>query len=257
MHRSLRLIVCPVPGNPLKQRDFQQKLPIFSCPLGALVQRNSTTLTLENGWSFVVKGKLISIYTNNKSSIIVLKSLQDMGLSYSAINTARSALSTIISVPDCHTFGSHPLVTRFMKGVYEKLKPQPKYTQIWDVSLVLKYLATLKLNSLLSLKNLTLKLVMLLSLVSSQRGQTIHSLSQHCMKLSESSCQFQILEHKKTSKPETCATVIKVHKHEPDADICPFLTLKKYLKQTQRLRGNANILVIYCNLYYILGPSEL
>ena len=64
-----------------------------------------------------------------------------------------------------------------MKGVYEKLKPQPNYTQIWDVSLVLSYLATLTPNSSLSLKNLTLKLVMLLLLVSSQRGQAIHSLS--------------------------------------------------------------------------------
>jgi hypothetical protein len=71
--------------------------------------------------------------------------------------------------PDCHMFGTHPFVTRFMKGVYEKLKPQPKYTQICDVSLVLRYLATLTPNSSLSLKNLTLKLVMLLLLVSSQR----------------------------------------------------------------------------------------
>ena len=133
-----------------------------------------------------------------------------------------------------------------MKGVYEKLKLQPKYTQIWDVSLVLKYLATLKVNSLLSLKNLTLKLVMLLLLllVSSQRGQAIHSLSLHGMTLSKSSCQFQILEHMKTSKPGTCATVIKVHKYAPDAGICPFLTLKEYLKQTQGLRGNEDKLFI-------------
>ena len=62
MHRSLRLMVCPVSGNTLKQQDFQQKLPVSSCPLGELVQRNSTTLTLENGWSFVIKRKLISIH---------------------------------------------------------------------------------------------------------------------------------------------------------------------------------------------------
>ena len=173
-----------------------------------------------------------------------LKSMQDKGLSYSAINTARSALSTVVSIPECHTFGTHPFVTRFMKGVYEKLKPQPKYTQIWDVSLVLRYLATLTPNSSLSLKNLTLKLVMLLLLVSSQRGQAIHSLSLQGMTLSGSSCHFQVLEHMKTSKPGTCATVIKVHKYEPDEDICPFLTLKEYLNQTQGLRGDEDKLFI-------------
>ena len=131
-----------------------------------------------------------------------------------------------------------------MKGVYEKLKLQLKYTQIWDVSLVLRYLATLTPNSSLSLKNLTLKLVMLFLLVSSQRGQAIHRLSLQGMTLSGSSCHFQVLEHMKTSKPGTCATVIKVHKYEPDEDICPFLTLKEYLKQTQGLRGGEDKLFI-------------
>ena len=141
---------------------------------------------------FCRQGEVNKYTPTINQALSFLKSLQDKGLSYSAINTARSALSTIISVPDCHTFGSHPLETRFMKGVYEKLKPQPKYTQIWDVLLVLKYLATLKLNSLLSSKNLTLKHVMLLLLllVSSQHGQGIHSLSLHGITLSKSSCQF-------------------------------------------------------------------
>jgi hypothetical protein len=46
----------------------------------------------------------------------------------------------------------------------------------------------------------------------------------------------------KTSKPGTCATVIKVH--EPDENICPFLTLKEYLNQTQGLRGDEDKLFI-------------
>ena len=160
------------------------------------------------------------------------------------MNTARSALSTVISIPGCQTFGTHPLVLKFMKGVYEQLKPKPKYTQIWDVSIVLKYLASLKPNALLSLKNLTLKLVMLLLLVSGQRGQTIHSLSLQGMSLSETSCQFQVLEHMKTSKPGTAVPVIKFQKYEPDEDICPLMALKEYLKRTKNLRGQEDKLFI-------------
>ena len=130
---------------------------------------------LEKWMDFCGKGKVDKYSPTINQALLFLKLLQDKGLSYSAINTARSALSTVVSIPGCLTFGTHPLVTRFMKGIYEKLKPQPKYTQIWDVSKVLTYLATLKPNSSLSLKNLTLKLVMLLLSVSSQRGQAIHS----------------------------------------------------------------------------------
>ena len=46
------------------------------------------------------------------------------GLSYSALNTIRSALSTVI-FPTDQSFGSHPLVTRFMKGVFESRPSLP------------------------------------------------------------------------------------------------------------------------------------
>ena len=92
-------------------------------------------------------------------------------------------------------------------------------------------------------------MLLLLLLVSSQRGQPIHSISLQGMTLSGSSCHFQVLEHMKTSKPGTCATVIKVHKYEPDEDICPFLTLKEYLNQTQGLRVmKTNCLLVIRNL---------
>lgn len=42
-----------------------------------------------------------------------------------------------------------------MKGIYELIKPKPKYNQIWDVSQVLDYLKTLYPLEKLSLKELT------------------------------------------------------------------------------------------------------
>jgi hypothetical protein len=46
-----------------------------------------------------------------------LGSLYESGLSYSAINTARSALSSILPTENGITFGDHPLICRTMKGV--------------------------------------------------------------------------------------------------------------------------------------------
>ena len=72
-----------------------------------------------------------------------LMSLYNQGLTYSTINTARSALSLILNIEGPHPFGSHPLVSWFLKGIYETRKPQPKYKTIWDVAIALKNLKTL------------------------------------------------------------------------------------------------------------------
>ena len=69
--------------------------------------------------------------------------LFNQGLSYSTLNTARSALCTIIVMEGGECFGNNPIVARFIKGIFESRKPQPKYSTIWDVSIVLKHLSTL------------------------------------------------------------------------------------------------------------------
>jgi hypothetical protein len=43
-------------------------------------------------------------------------------LSYSTINTAGSALSTVVSITDSD--GNNPIVSRFMKGIFETHKPK-------------------------------------------------------------------------------------------------------------------------------------
>ena len=95
-----------------------------------------------------------------------LTTLFEKDLSYSLLNTARSALSTIITV-DGVSIGCYPLVVRFLKGVFNLRPPVPRYKEVWDLSIVLRFLKTLTPVASLTLKNLlSLKLVMLLSLVT-------------------------------------------------------------------------------------------
>ena len=54
--------------------------------------------------------------------------------------------------------------------------PCPRYIQMWYVSVVLRYLKFLSPAPLLSMKNLTLKLVMLMALVSLSRANLLHKL---------------------------------------------------------------------------------
>ena len=62
---------------------------------------------------------------------------------YSAINTARGALSSLGLLIDGVAAGCHPLVVRFLKGVYSLRPSQPRYSHTWDASVVLNYLINL------------------------------------------------------------------------------------------------------------------
>lgn len=72
-----------------------------------------------------------------------LQQLYAQGLGYSGINTARSALSSIITTEGNVTIGKHPLVQRLVKGVFQCRPSLPRYQNTWDTNVVLHYLKTL------------------------------------------------------------------------------------------------------------------
>ena len=88
------------------------------------------------------------------------------GASYGTINSCRSAISLIT----INKIGSHPDVVRFTKGIWRSKPQKPKYTNTWDVGIVLKYLENLDVTDL---KNLSIKTITLLALCSAQRAQTL------------------------------------------------------------------------------------
>ena len=59
-----------------------------------------------------------------------LQYLFNLSVSYSSINTARSALSFILPRNDCGSFGQHFLVKKFVRGVYN-LRTQLRNTVIF------------------------------------------------------------------------------------------------------------------------------
>ena len=131
-----------------------------------------------------------------------------------------------------------------MKGVFESRRPKPKYTKIWDVGVVLKHLSTLYPYDKLALKDLTYKVLMLILLVSSQRGQTVHSLDLKHLCVEEDKYIFDIDEHMKTSSPRNPNTRIEIARYEPDVSICPFTCLKAYINSTKVLRKDETKLFV-------------
>ena len=76
------------------------------------------------------------------TAINFLAQLAKRDLSYSAVCTARSALSSYLCRYDGAAFGCNKLVKRLMKGVSEQKPALPRYKNTWDVNIVLKELET-------------------------------------------------------------------------------------------------------------------
>ena len=98
------------------------------------------------------------------------------GAGYESVNTARGVLSSLGIMEDGCRAGNHPLVNRLLQGVFNFRLSTPRYAEIWDVQLVLQKLQTIWLLGSLSLKELSLKLVMLMMLSQAARVQTLHLL---------------------------------------------------------------------------------
>lgn len=165
----------------------------------------------------------------------------DRNLSYSAINTARSALSTFLILVDSNqTMSTHPLITRLMRGVFQLRPVLPRYTEIWNISPVLNFLRKLSPVNSLNLRDLTLKVCMLMALVSAQRVQTLHILKTNKMTLKGGFVVFHLDEHLKQSKPGNTNFKFKLEAYPPDRRLCIVKYVKHYVQRTGPLRGNEN-----------------
>ena len=166
---------------------------------------------------------------------------------YSSLNTARSALSTFLIVDGGRQpLGSHPLVNRFMKGVFHLKPPAPRYSSIWDVKVVLDYLRKLSPSKALNLKQLTQKLTMLIALVSAQRVQSLHVIHLDRMRWKKSSVEISFENTLKQNKPGNTGFSVTLNAYPPDRRLCIVNYMKEYVQRTQNLRGmERHLLVAY------------
>ena len=160
------------------------------------------------------------------------------------MNTARSALSAVVVFPDNTPAGSHPLVVRFMKGVFQRRPSLPKYKSTWDVNVVLESLRKFEHVKKLSLKELSWKLTTLLMLLSGQRIQTIHLLDITYMTLTESSCSFSFSKPVKQTRPGTHVHDLVFQAYFKGPGLCIVECLQEYVIRTKPLRGEETQLLI-------------
>ena len=173
-------------------------------------------------------------------------------LGYSALNTAKSALSSFVTLTDGQAVGTHPLICRFMRGVFNQKPPMPRYKTTWDVKLVLDLFRGQPTVSSLNLKELTLKTCMLIALVTAQRQQTLHLLNLEEMQVTSSSVIFHVNELLKQSKPGRTGLSLDIREYPPEPKVCVYTTLVENLARTETLRLGEPYLRISFSLWLLV-----
>ena len=144
------------------------------------------------------------------------------------------------------TIGENVLIKYFCKSCYIQSPPQPQYADIWSVDRVLIWVEALGSNSKLSRKMLSLKLTILLLLVSSQMGQTILNLHIDRMLCKPSSIMFKmktLLKHIQLGQPLDAVTLFAYPRNKR---LCVIRTITRYLERTSQLRkGILQLLLLY------------
>ena len=128
-----------------------------------------------------------------------------------------------------------PLVKRFMKGVFESRLAFLKYTDVQDVSSVLKYLDSLGITTQINLKALTLQPVMLLCISAGQRCQAIHAIELSGIAFGDT-CRIVILSLLKQSRPGYHLKPLEFKLHSHNHKLCFIENMRQYIKMTKDIR---------------------
>ena len=108
------------------------------------------------------------------------------------------------------------------------------------------------------MKELTLKLVMLIALTTGQRCQTLTFLdtSEQYMQKNDTCFNFALTEHIKQDKPGKVFGNVRLYKY-PVRELCVYETLGYYLQATEKLGNSSKLLVSYIKPYKAVTSSTI
>ena len=196
---------------------------------------------LKKWFTFCIEWNCDPYKTTVKDLLYFLTDLADKGLSYSVIKATKSAILHInVENPDIH---NNKLISQFMKGVFKKRPPVPKYFNTWDPQQVLNYIKSWRDDG--TLKQLSFKTAFLLLLCSAKRGKEIIDVHIENIQISDVEVIIRPGDFSKTSsKPNVKDPLIHLPKFSQDLRICVYTHLIKYLTETESIRKGEKQLFI-------------
>ncbi|XP_030745181.1 uncharacterized protein LOC115890768 isoform X2 [Sitophilus oryzae] len=163
------------------------------------------------------------------------------GLSFSVVNSYRSALNLIFS-PISNN--DEKVINRFVKGVSNIRPPGPKYKITWDPDPLLKYLGTLYPLEALDLEYATYKLVTLMALTSASRVQTLSLIKVQNINISVDRVEIKIPDRVKTSAPGRFQPLLIFPFFKSKQELCVASTIADYIKRTKPIRNTEEKLIL-------------
>ena len=166
------------------------------------------------------------------------------GYQYRSLNAYRSAIASMHTPVDGSSIGQHPLVSRLLKGAFQTRPPLPRYQGIWDVSIVLHHIGSHCLDHSLTLKQLSLRTVMLLALTRPSRSADLAKLSLKGHRNTPEGALFIPTALAKQSRPGRDIKEFFFPKFTGNEHLCPVRSLNLYIERTRELRGDNEQLFI-------------
>lgn len=162
------------------------------------------------------------------------------GARYGSLNTARSAISLILS----NSISDNPTITRFFRGAYRNRPSKPKYESTWDTEPVLNLIESLQPAYTLTSQQMAEKTATLLALVTAHRLQTFELIDIDNISVSSAGIEIKIPDLIKTSRPGRFQPNLVLPFFHNRPALCAATALLDYVKFTERLRGECKKLFI-------------
>ena len=188
-------------------------------------------------WSGWCSEREINPFSTTLENIFeFLADLFHKGFKFRTLGVYRSAISSNYETVDGFVIGKHPMMAKFMKGVFSLRPLEPKYFVTWDVRQVLDFLKTWSPAESLSLKQLTLKLVMLAALITAARSSSVNKMNLCFRYFKPHGVLFKVPGLTKCAGPKRPLQNLFLASFPPDRRLCFVNYPKQYEKVTKNLR---------------------
>ena len=163
----------------------------------------------------------------------------DTGLQYRTINTLRSAISSTHPDIEGSSVGSHPLVSRLLRGMFNNCPPAPRYSCSWDIRTVVEFLTNHR-SSTLSTLQLAKKATTLLALVNADRCSDLAALDRDHAHWTPDGVEFTVtrLTKKRSAKHPGPPRKVFYASFPENNEVCPVSVLKLYIQETAEQVAN-------------------
>ena len=185
------------------------------------------------------------IVTDVKNALDFLHGMYKRGCRYSGICTARSALFSTVTITGYERMSNHPLISRYVKGIYNKHPPLPKYVNIWKMNKLLTYYDNMGPNSELTFKQLCRKIAVLFMLLGAWRKQAILAIDIANVFVQTDKVILVPNKTLKRTNPKRLLELFVYHSFSENENLCIVNCLKFYIgERNKRMDGSQGRLMI-------------